>query len=160
MRLELTRRGDYAIRAVIALGRADPGEVIAAPRLAAITGIPRRFVAQVMVDMVRVGIAEAKVGRLGGYRLARDPRSISLLEVVEAVEGDPRRRVCVLRSAPCLWDGPCDVHQVFAAAQDALLAELARATIAELAAAGKGAILGGVATDTTPRARGGTVSGP
>ena len=51
-------------------------------------------------------------------------RSISLLEVVEAVEGDPRRRVCVLRSSPCLWDGPCDVHWVFAAAQDALLAEL------------------------------------
>ena len=74
----------------------------------------------------------------GRLPLGPRPPSISLLEVVEAVEGDPRRRVCVLRSAPCLWDGPCDVHQVFAAAQDALLAELGRATIAELAAGGDG----------------------
>lgn len=160
MRLELTRRGDYAIRAVIALGRAEPGAVIPAPRMAAITGIPRRFVAQVMAEVVRAGIAEAKVGRMGGYRLARDPGSISLLEVVEAVEGDPRRRVCVLRSAPCLWDGPCDVHAVFAAAQDALLAELGRATIAELAAGGGRPTSGGIAADTTPSTERGTVSRP
>ena len=160
MRLELTRRGDYAIRAVIALGRAVPGAIIPAPRLAAITGIPRRFVAQVMVEMVRVGIAQAKVGRSGGYLLARDPRSITLLEVVEAVEGDPRRRMCVLRSAPCLWDGPCDVHQVFAAAQDALLAELGRATIASLAAGGAGGATSGGVDNTTKAAGTGTVSGP
>ena len=133
MRLELTRRGDYAIRAVIALGRAEPGAVMSAPRLAALTGIPVRFVAQVMTEVVRAGIAEARVGRSGGYRLARDPASITLLEVVQTVEGDPRRRVCVLRDSPCLRDGACDVHAVFAAAQDALLAELGRATIAELA---------------------------
>ena len=134
MRLELTRRGDYAIRAVIALGRAGPDAVTAAPRLAALTGIPVRFVAQVMAEIVRAGIAEARVGRAGGYRLARDAADITLLEVVEAVEGDPRRRACVLRDAPCLRDGACDVHAVFAAAQDALLDELARATIADLAA--------------------------
>ncbi len=78
-----------------------------------------------MTEVVRAGIAETRVGRSGGYRLARDPASISLLEVVEAVEGDPRRRVCVFSNSPCLRDGECDVHAVFAAAQDALLAELA-----------------------------------
>ncbi len=134
MRLELTRRGDYAIRAVLVLGRSYGEEVIPAPRLAALTGIPPRFVAQVMTDIVRAGIAETKVGRSGGYRLARDPTSISLLEVVEAAEGDPRRRLCVFNSSPCLRDGECDVHAVFAAAQDALLAELGESTIAQLAA--------------------------
>jgi Rrf2 family iron-sulfur cluster assembly transcriptional regulator len=134
VRLELTRRGDYAIRAVIALGRSEPGVVTPAPRLAALTGIPPRFVAQVMAEIVRAGIAEARVGRSGGYRLARDSAAITLLEVVEAVEGDPRRTVCVLRDSPCLRGGACDVHAVFAAAQDALLAELALATIADLAA--------------------------
>ena len=134
MRLELTRRGDYAIRAVIALGRVERESVTPAPRLAELTGIPPRFVAQVMAEVVRAGIAEARVGRSGGYRLARDPAAITLLEVVEAVEGDPRRRACVLRNSPCLRGGACDVHAVFVAAQDALLAELARATIAELAA--------------------------
>ncbi len=136
MRLELTRRGDYAIRAVIALGRAEAGAVVPAPRIARLTGIPPRFVAQVMTEVVRAGIAETRVGRSGGYRLTRDPTAISLLEVVEAVEGDPRRRVCVFSTSPCLRDGECDVHAVFAAAQDALLAELADVTIAELSARG------------------------
>lgn len=131
MRLELTRRGDYAIRAVIALARHDP-EVVGAPRLSAETGIPRRFVAQVMTEVVRSGIAEARLGRSGGYRLGRPAASISVLDVVEAVEGDVGRRSCVLRNAPCGMDGTCDVHGVFMAAQDALIERLRTATIADL----------------------------
>ena len=131
MRLELTRRGDYAMRAVIALARHAP-DVVGAARLAEETGIPRRFVAQVMSEVVRAGIAEARLGRSGGYRLRRPAASVSLLDVVEAVEGDVRRRACVLRNAPCQRDGACDVHGVFVAAQDALLAELRDATIASI----------------------------
>jgi Rrf2 family protein len=105
---------------------------VGAPRLAEETGIPRQFVAQVMTEVVRSGIAEARLGRSGGYRLARPARSISVLDVVEAVEGDVGRRSCVLRNAPCGLDGTCDVHEVFMAAQDALIAQLRQATIAEL----------------------------
>jgi Rrf2 family transcriptional regulator, iron-sulfur cluster assembly transcription factor len=131
MRLELTRRGDYAIRAVIALARHAP-DVVGASKLAEETGIPRRFVAQVMTEVVRSGIAEARLGRSGGYRLRRAAADISVLDVVTAVEGDVGRRSCVLRNAPCGRDGTCDVHGVFMAAQDALLDELRRATIAGL----------------------------
>lgn len=133
MRLELTRKGDYAIRAVVALARHAP-DLVAAPRLAQETAIPRRFVAQVMTDLVQAGIVETRLGRAGGYRLAVSPDDLSLLAVVQAVEGDVRRRSCVLRDAPCQRDGACDVHEVFAAAQDALLAELADATIASVVA--------------------------
>jgi Rrf2 family protein len=136
MRLELTRRGDYAIRAVIALARHAP-EVVGATRLAEETGIPRRFVAQVMTEVVRSGIAEARLGRSGGYRLIRPAREVSILDVVAAVEGDVGRRSCVLRNAPCGRDGTCDVHGVFMAAQDALLAQLRGATIASLLEPGR-----------------------
>lgn len=131
VRLELTRRGDYAIRAVLALAR-EPGDaVLSGPRIAAATGIPPRFLPQVMGDLVRGTLVRARTGRSGGYRLARAPAEISLLEVIEAVEGDARRRTCVLRGGPCLQDGACDVHDIFAAAQDALLARLASATVAD-----------------------------
>lgn len=136
MRLELTRRGDYAIRAVIALARHAP-EVVGAARLAEETGIPRRFVPQVMTEVVRSGIAEARLGRSGGYRLARPAGSLSVLDVVEAVEGDMGRRTCVLRNAPCGLDGTCDVHGVFMAAQDAFLEDLRRASIASLLGDGR-----------------------
>jgi Rrf2 family protein len=125
MRLELTRRGSYAIRAAVSLARIDGDALTSASRIAAAMGIPPRFLPQVMGDLVRAGLVEGVVGRAGGYRLARDAASITLLEVIEAVEGDARRRTCVLRGVSCSTqpDG-CDVHAVFAAAQEALLREL------------------------------------
>ena len=101
MRLELTKRADYAIRAVLALSRAADGERLSVRRIAADERVPERFLPQVMGDLVRAGLVEGTVGRSGGYRLAKPSSEISLLEVVEAVEGDSRRRVCVLRGGPC-----------------------------------------------------------
>lgn len=132
MRLELTRRADYAVRAAISLSR-HPETVVSGARLAADMQIPPRFVAQVMGDLVQAGLVVARTGRRGGYRLSRPPDEISVLAVVEAVEGDARRRTCVLRGGPCARDGVCDVHDVFSSAQDALLARLAAASLASVA---------------------------
>jgi len=130
MRLELTKRADYAIRAVLALSRATDGERLSVRRIAADERVPERFLPQVMGDLVRAGLVEGTVGRSGGYQLAKPAAEISLLEVVEAVEGDSRRRVCVLRGGPCALAAVCDVHAVFAAAQDDVLGRLRTATIA------------------------------
>jgi Rrf2 family protein len=134
MRLELTKRGDYAVRAMLALAR-DPGDrPVAARRIADAMDIPVRFLPQVLGDLQRAGLVEATAGRSGGYRLAASAETISLLAVIEAVEGDSRRRTCVLRGGPCGVDGFCDVHAVFFAGQEALLAELAGASLADLVA--------------------------
>ena len=53
--------------------------------------------------------------------------------MIEAVEGDSRRRACVLRGGPCGKDGTCDVHDVFFDGQEALLRTLAGSTLADLA---------------------------
>ena len=129
MRLELTKRADYAIRAVLALSRAADGERLSVRRIAADERVPERFLPQVMGDLVRAGLVEGTVGRSGGYRLAKPSPEISLLEVVEAVEGDSRRRVCILRGGPCVLDTVCDVHAVFAAAQDDVLSRLRGTTV-------------------------------
>lgn len=132
MRLELTKRGDYAVRAMLALARAPGDRRTSVPRIAEEMEIPVRFLPQVMGDLVAAGLVEATTGRSGGYRLARPADAITLLDVVDAVEGDSRRRSCVLRSGPCGLDGHCDVHDVFFAAQDAMLATLAAARLADL----------------------------
>ena len=129
MRLELTRRADYAVRAMLALGR-QPEGLLSGARIAAAMAIPPRFVAQVMGDLVQAGLVEARTGRAGGYRLARGPAEITILEIVEAIEGDARGRTCVLRAGPCAVDGFCDVHEIFSAAEDALLVRLSQATLA------------------------------
>lgn len=133
MRLELTRRGDYAIRSVIALARIADGTRLSVRQLADAEGIPVRFLPQVMADLGRAGLVEAVAGRTGGYRLARPAREMTLLDVIEAVEGNIRRHTCVLRGGACGVDGACAVHSVFSDAQDDLLARIARATVASVA---------------------------
>jgi Rrf2 family protein len=135
MRLELTRRGDYGVRAMLALADAAVGGAAwsSVRSIADTMQIPPRFLPQVMQDLVRAGLVEARLGRGGGYRLARPAARIGLLEVIESVEGDSRRQTCVLRGGPCGRDGYCRVHGAFFGAQDALLAHLAGTSLADLA---------------------------
>ncbi|MGH2356511.1 MAG: RrF2 family transcriptional regulator [Candidatus Limnocylindria bacterium] len=130
MRIELTRRGDYAVRAALVLARQD--RMMSGPSIAAEAGIPASFVPQVMGDLVHSGLAKNRLGRGGGYALAQRPRDIPLLAIIEAVEGDPRRRACVMRNHDCGREGYCDVHEAFAAAQEALLSSLAGVSLADV----------------------------
>ena len=133
MRLELTKRGDYAVRAMLALTRAAGTGLLSARRISVAMGIPVRFLPQVLADLQHAGLVEAAAGRAGGYRLARDPATVSLLEVIEAVEADSRHPSCVLRGGPCGEDGHCDVHGVFSEGREALLSRFARTSLADLA---------------------------
>jgi Rrf2 family transcriptional regulator, iron-sulfur cluster assembly transcription factor len=132
VRLQLTRRGDYAIRAALALAELPPGRVLSARAIAEAMSIPGRFVPQVMAALAHGGIVSARSGRKGGYHLARSATDISVLDVVDAVEGDSRRAICVLRGGACRTGGICPVHEVFFAAQEAMLGTLARTTLDEI----------------------------
>jgi Rrf2 family protein len=140
MRLELTSRSSYAIRAVIAIARAQRGEPSGSPRpvpmshIAEEMAIPPRFLPQVMGDLVRAGFVTAQVGRRGGYIMARRPEELPLLEVIEASEGDTRGLRCVLRGVACGVDGTCEVHGLFEQARSALRDRLQAATIADVLA--------------------------
>ena len=101
-------------------------------RISAAMDIPERFLPRVMTDLVRSGLVEGHLGRTGGYRLARPAASISLLEVIHAVEPDDGQRTCVLRGGPCGRDGSCGVHGVFSDARTAMLDRLSTARLADL----------------------------
>ena len=131
----MTHRGAYAIRAVLTLAHEDGDDVVPARAIARQMDIPVRFLPQVLGDLSRAGIVEARLGRAGGYRLSRRPSQISLLDVIEATEGDTRRQTCVLTGQRCGESNvPCDVHEVFSDAQVAILARLAETTVADVLA--------------------------
>jgi Rrf2 family protein len=111
MRLELTLRGDYAVRAALAIAMLDGNGPVSTRRIAERMDIPIRYLGHVLGDLVRAGIIVATEGRNGGYRLAAPAADIDLLRVVDAVEerGDPAR--CVLRGGACSVDGRCAVHE-------------------------------------------------
>ena len=128
MRLDLTKRSDYAIRAMLSLTMAREG-LLSSRKIAEEMKIPPRFLPQIMGDLTRAGLVEAHPGRAGGYKLARSASSVTLLTVIEAVEGDPHRQICVMRGTPCGQDGECGVHSIFFAAEEALLEQLSSATL-------------------------------
>jgi Rrf2 family protein len=128
MRLDLTKRSDYAIRAMLELTKAGDG-LLSSRKIAKEMKIPPRFLPQIMGDLTRAGLVDAHPGRAGGYRLAQPASTITLLTVIEAVEGDPHRQICVMRGTPCAVDGECGVHDVFYAAETAILEKLNGATL-------------------------------
>jgi len=134
MNLQLTKRGDYAVRAALHLARRwNEGGYAKTREVAAAMDLPRSYTPQVLGLLVRAGLAEARAGRDGGFRLTRSPERISLLEVVEAAEGSLAPEVCTLRGGPCRWEDHCAVHPAWSRASDALRASLSKASLAEVA---------------------------
>lgn len=132
MLLELTKEGDYAVRAMLALAAHDPDSPLSRTRIAADWRIPAGFLAHALRKLVDAGLVLPVVGRAGGYCLARDASRISLLDVVSAVEELPDGDRCVLRGGPCHPDGTCFVHDAFAGARASYLEVLAGATLASV----------------------------
>ncbi len=133
MRLELTRRGDYAVRAMLALGQHAGDDWLSVPAVSAAMAIPERFLPRVMADLVEAGLVVGRRGRTGGYRLARPAVAITLLDIIAAAEPEPDPRKCILRGGPCGLDGRCAVHDAFTGARDAMLERLGATTLAEVA---------------------------
>jgi Rrf2 family protein len=135
MDLALTRRGDYAVRAALCLARRAGGGYVKIREVAAAMDLPLSYTPQVLRLLAEAGLAEARAGRGGGYRLARPPGEVALLEVVEAAEGRFRLERCILRGGPCHWEQACAVHAAWSAAVQACRDSLAGTTLADLAAA-------------------------
>lgn len=133
MRLLLTSKGDYSVRAVLDLSTAWGRGRRKAREIAAAMDIPDNYVTQILAGLVRSEILTAVAGPDGGYSLARPPDEITLLQVVEAAQGAITLDQCVLRGGSCDWINKCPVHDMWARAQDAMAEVLAASTFAEMA---------------------------
>jgi Rrf2 family protein len=134
MQLNLKRKGDYAVRAMISVGRRYEKDLRQARQISTEMHIPYKTLTLILAELVTEGLLVATHGPTGGYRLARPPGDISLLDIVEAAEGPATFDHCVLRDGPCDWEETCPVHDTWARTQDALIRELAATSLAEITA--------------------------
>jgi Rrf2 family protein len=159
MDLTLSRRGDYVVRAAIHLARNWNGQggYSKIREVASVMELPPSYTPQLLGVLAKAGLAEAKAGRMGGYRLTRDPSSISVLEVIEAAEGDLISRRCTMRGGPCHWDNVCAMHPTWVAASEAIRSTLARTSLADVATVDRRLAEGEEVGEAHPvrRARGG-----
>lgn len=143
MKLIPTRRTDYGIRALIFLANAN-SSYVKAPDISQAMAIPSGFLQQVLQELQRSRLVISRPGPTGGYALARDPESITIREIVEALEGPFDTPECALRGGPCHWQDVCALHWVWTSARTALSEKLDAATLARVAADDRAIAEGGV----------------
>jgi Rrf2 family protein len=91
--MKLPRAASYALHALAHIARQPPGRPVAAHAIAAAGGAPRQFLVKALTRLVAADILRTLKGPHGGYRLARPLKVITLLEVIEAVDGPVRGEV-------------------------------------------------------------------
>jgi Rrf2 family protein len=132
--LQIRRESDYAVRVVVELAGHALGENVRTEDLARATGIPHPYLAKVIQALARAHLVQTRQGPGGGIRLVRDPKTVTLGQMVEAVEGPFRLNRCLVGPGECLRDSFCSVHPVWARLQAVLDRELAAVTASDLAA--------------------------
>ena len=85
--MQIPRRVDYGLRAVIYLSVQDPRKCCSITEIAKQYGVPKEFLKKIIQDLIRCGLIKSKRGASGGYSLARSPEQISFYDVIAAIEG-------------------------------------------------------------------------
>ena len=132
--MNINQASDYGFRAVLYLSRQAGREVVDAQTIAENEVIPIRYLLKIMPSLIRAGIVVSHRGIGGGYALARDPRDINLLDVIEAIEGPIYLNRCLLDESCCSKQGPphCKIHQALDDIQQKLNCEFKRFNFADL----------------------------
>ena len=93
--MQVSRKVDYALRAMIYLSFQEGEQPCAAGQIAADEGIPKKFLEKIIQDLIHHGLVRSTRGAQGGYTLAKDAATVTFKDVIEAIEGPMTLNVCV-----------------------------------------------------------------
>jgi Rrf2 family protein len=131
--MQITRQADYAIRAVRYLSKNGLNQRTATSTVAREMKIPPSFLAKIISQLSIAGLLKTSRGARGGVSLAHDPSEISLLDVVEAIDGPILLNECVGDPGKCEFADECAMHPIWTEAQEMLVNRLRETTFATLA---------------------------
>jgi Rrf2 family protein len=130
---------EWALHCLVLLATVPPERALPAARLAEFHGVPAPYLAKHLQALSRAGLVDTVPGPRGGYRLARRPRDITVLEVVHAVDGPSPAFTCteIRQRGPAALPGRhyravCGIHRTMMRAEDAYRAVLRETTVADL----------------------------
>ena len=130
--MQITRQADYAIRAVRYLAKQGTNGRSATSTVAREMKIPPSFLAKIISQLSIAGLLHTSRGARGGVTLARDPGQISMLDVVEAIDGPILLNECVGDPANCDFSQDCMAHPIWVEVQDSLVKRLRETTFDQL----------------------------
>ncbi len=131
--MQITRAADYAVRVIVHLSSLPPGSRVQKSALVELSEAPESFLSKVLQRLVASGLITSRRGGGGGFELALPAEQISVLRVVEAIDGPIRLNLCVPGASGCERSIACAVHPVWVEAQRVLTQVLRDANMARLA---------------------------
>ena len=130
--MQIPRRVDYGLRAVIYLSVQDPERCCSITEIATQHGVPKKFLEKIIQDLIHGGLIKSKRGACGGYTLARSPEEISFYEVIEALEGPIAVNACMDQHVSCEQLPRCSMVNVWSEVQRKVTEVFTNTTIADL----------------------------
>ena len=127
----VTRETDYAVRTILYLAK-DPNHLASATDIAKAMQIPKSFLAKILQRLVRSRILTSSRGASGGFQLAQLPSEISLLQIMETVQGPACINVCAVDKRRCGLSDNCMVHPIWLKMREEVEARLRDQTIDKL----------------------------
>jgi Rrf2 family protein len=131
--LQVSRKIDYALRAVIHLASEESGDrACSLTEIAARERVPRQFLVKIIQDLVHKGLVRSQRGPRGGYVLARAAEDVTFRDVIEAVEGPISLNACTGEHADCSLVGACGMERVWREGQRRVIDLFDKTTIADV----------------------------
>ncbi len=129
--MQVTRQADYAIRAIYYLATLGIDQRASTSQIAKEQHIPPSFLAKIISQLSVAGLLHTSRGARGGVTLARRPEEITMLDVVEAIDGPINLNECVNDGHGCNFDHDCPMRSLWCEIQDTLVSRLTGTTFAD-----------------------------
>jgi Rrf2 family protein len=128
--MQITRQADYALRAMIYLAKLEPNQRAATSQIADKQRIPPSFLAKIISQLSIAGLIHTSRGARGGVSLARTPKEVSILEVLEAIDGPITLNECTEDPSACPFGEDCPLRPLWCDTQAELVDRLRKTTFA------------------------------
>jgi len=130
--MQLSRAGEYAVRAMLHLAAMENKGVSQIPAISKIWDVPESFLRKILNSLVKAQLVVSMRGAGGGFRLARAASDITLLDIFEAIEGKVYLNQCLVGPGSCQNRAWCPVHDVWREAQRSFTGVLSRKSLADM----------------------------
>lgn len=129
--MRITNTSEYAIRAIVFMAK-NPQNSYSATELYTKVDAPLKFLAKILQRMARKKILKSQRGVKGGFKIATPLESLTILDIIEAVDGPIALNKCLITGYDCIRENLCPVHPIWEEAQMVLKEVLKKKTIAEI----------------------------
>jgi Rrf2 family protein len=128
----ITRATEYAVRTVIFLAQQPKNEIVLKKDICRTQEVTPAFLTKILQPLIKAGIVSSQRGVGGGFLLAKDPNGVTLLDILQAEEGQLKLNHCLVDADVCHRDAYCSAHEVWYEAQTEMAHVLERYSVADM----------------------------